>query len=111
MFAGIVLLTTRCTLLIPPTLQIHARRRALHDAIDDLGGVELMSAEPGDRVWARMITTPAVLGAGFESRLKSGDKSPHSISVARFTISRPLHGLQFAHLASDPSTEVLGSFQ
>ena len=51
--------------LIPPTLQIRAGRCALHNAIDDLGGVELVVTQSRDRVRAGMIGVPAVLGAAF----------------------------------------------
>ena len=53
------------TLLIPPTLQIRAGRCAFHDAVDDLACVELMVAESGDRVGARVVAAPAMFGSGF----------------------------------------------
>ena len=57
--------SSSATQLIPPGLQVRARRCALHDAVDDLGGVELMVAESGDCVGASVVAAPAVFGAGF----------------------------------------------
>ena len=51
--------------LITPTLQIRAGWGALGNAVDDLGGVELMITKSRDCVGAGVVAVPAVLGAGF----------------------------------------------